>query len=255
MHSLLALALLLAPSAHAVPCAAHVEGDRVLLADPLAFAPRLADLAPDSAGPVQGIACLLADQPELVIQVEVHTDSQGSDAYNLRLSHDRAEALRAALLDRGVAPARVTAVGRGETMPVASNQTAEGRAQNRRIELWTDPEGRPPAPVIEPVMVEPPVPLPVEPGPPAPSMCEVLGGNLGSIPQLPGAASCEPSTTGWLCSFAEGPATLAPRVQACVGGQRDGDELYADWRAGTLAVQRDPDRPGRSVVTYIPHIR
>lgn len=64
-----------------------------------------------------------------------HTDATGSDSYNQSLSERRAQSARAFLLRQGIAPDRVEALGRGETEPVASNDTAEGRQLNRRVEI------------------------------------------------------------------------------------------------------------------------
>jgi len=69
------------------------------------------------------------------ISVEGHTDAQGNDASNLKLSQDRADAVRSYLVQQGVDADRISAVGKGETTPVASNDTAEGRANNRRVEI------------------------------------------------------------------------------------------------------------------------
>jgi len=69
------------------------------------------------------------------IEVAGHTDSKGSDAYNMKLSQQRAEAVRNFLISRGVAADRLTAKGYGEAQPVADNATEEGRFQNRRVEL------------------------------------------------------------------------------------------------------------------------
>jgi OmpA-OmpF porin, OOP family len=77
----------------------------------------------------------LLNQPQLKAQIAGHTDSVGSDAYNLKLSRQRAESVRSYLVSRGVSAAQLTAVGYGESRPVASNQTDEGRARNRRVEL------------------------------------------------------------------------------------------------------------------------
>ena len=63
-----------------------------------------------------------------------YTDSRGSESYNKKLSQRRATAVMKALVQRGVNPSQLTATGMGEANPVASNDTAEGRAQNRRIE-------------------------------------------------------------------------------------------------------------------------
>jgi outer membrane protein OmpA-like peptidoglycan-associated protein len=74
--------------------------------------------------------------PGATISVEGHTDSQGSDEYNQALSERRAEAVKKYLLDHGaVKPDKVTSKGFGESRPVATNDTADGRAQNRRVEI------------------------------------------------------------------------------------------------------------------------
>jgi outer membrane protein, adhesin transport system len=84
-------------------------------------------------------AATMKDNPKVNAVVEAHTDSTGTDQYNQWLSERRADAVFKLLVDKyGVNPAQLTAVGRGETMPVASNSTAEGRAQNRRVELIMD---------------------------------------------------------------------------------------------------------------------
>jgi len=64
-----------------------------------------------------------------------HTDARGSDSYNQRLSERRAEAVKAYMLNQGIPAERVRTEGRGETQPVASNDTDEGRAKNRRVEV------------------------------------------------------------------------------------------------------------------------
>lgn len=69
------------------------------------------------------------------IVVEGHTDSRGSAAYNQSLSQQRAESVRTYLVSRGVDPDTTRAIGKGESEPVADNQTAEGRANNRRVEI------------------------------------------------------------------------------------------------------------------------
>jgi outer membrane protein OmpA-like peptidoglycan-associated protein len=77
--------------------------------------------------------------PDQKIVIEGHADARGTDEYNLRLSEERANAVRTYLLQRGVAPDRVDAVGRGEAVPFAPNRTAEGRANNRRVEIVISP--------------------------------------------------------------------------------------------------------------------
>jgi outer membrane protein OmpA-like peptidoglycan-associated protein len=77
----------------------------------------------------------LQKNPTVSIEVRGHTDSQGSDTYNLTLSQQRAEAVREYLIINNISPARVTAKGFGETQPIAPNDTEAGRAQNRRTEF------------------------------------------------------------------------------------------------------------------------
>jgi outer membrane protein OmpA-like peptidoglycan-associated protein len=74
--------------------------------------------------------------PSMQVRVIGHTDSTGSDAINDPLSVERADAVKRYLEDRGVPANRITAAGRGSHQPVASNDTAEGRAQNRRVEIF-----------------------------------------------------------------------------------------------------------------------
>jgi outer membrane protein OmpA-like peptidoglycan-associated protein len=78
---------------------------------------------------------ILLSYPGLKIQVEGHTDNIGSDAYNQKLSEQRAEGVLGYLTSQGVLPANVTAIGLGKTQPVADNSTAKGRQQNRRVEM------------------------------------------------------------------------------------------------------------------------
>ncbi|HTM21064.1 MAG TPA: OmpA family protein [Kofleriaceae bacterium] len=113
---------------------ARLAADRIELLDVIAFRPGSADLLPDSL-PSLGEAAKLVRGKRLTIQVGVHTDSMGADTYNLRMSQKRADAVRAALIAAGAPATRVRAIGFGETRPIDSNATAEGRAHNRRTEL------------------------------------------------------------------------------------------------------------------------
>jgi outer membrane protein OmpA-like peptidoglycan-associated protein len=92
---------------------------------------------------LDGVAASLAGAPGLTILVLGHTDSVGSEAVNKRISLDRANSAKDYLVGRGVAVERITAEGRGESEPVADNQTSDGRALNRRVELLiAHPAGR-----------------------------------------------------------------------------------------------------------------
>ncbi len=78
--------------------------------------------------------------PESRVRVEGHTDSHGTDAANLKLSSERAQAVRQYLVaNMGMDISRIEAVGYGESRPVATNETAEGRARNRRIDVVITP--------------------------------------------------------------------------------------------------------------------
>lgn len=77
----------------------------------------------------------LGDNPGVTITVVGHTDARGSAEYNQELSVRRAEAVFRYLVNHGIKPERVTVAGRGESSPVASNDTSDGRARNRRVEL------------------------------------------------------------------------------------------------------------------------
>ena len=81
------------------------------------------------------VARTLLDSPDFVVEVQGHTDSQGGDFYNQNLSEARARSVRQYLMNKGVDGIRMIATGYGETRPVATNDTREGRAENRRVEL------------------------------------------------------------------------------------------------------------------------
>jgi len=85
------------------------------------------------------IANVLKQQPDRTITVEGHTDSAGPDSANMVLSQARAESVRAYLVSQGVSSAHVSAVGMGESKPIADNNTTEGRANNRRVEIVLSP--------------------------------------------------------------------------------------------------------------------
>jgi OOP family OmpA-OmpF porin len=99
------------------------------------FAFDKSDIDAASAVVLDAAAEQLQECPNVAVRVEGHTDWIGTDAYNQGLSERRAEAVRSHLVSRGVSASRLTAVGYGESQPIASNETDEGRALNRRVEL------------------------------------------------------------------------------------------------------------------------
>jgi OOP family OmpA-OmpF porin len=84
---------------------------------------------------LEAVVSFLQTQTDVTVDVFGHTDAQGKDAYNLKLSDGRARAVMDYLVSRGVADGRLSSRGFGETQPIATNETAEGRALNRRVEL------------------------------------------------------------------------------------------------------------------------
>lgn len=99
------------------------------------FSTNSAVLNPGGYSEIDRVAGVLTRYPETRISVEGHTDSQGADAYNQKLSEDRALAVKNALVNRGVDPARIQVVGYGETRPIATNDTEAGRQLNRRVDI------------------------------------------------------------------------------------------------------------------------
>jgi OOP family OmpA-OmpF porin len=97
------------------------------------FATNSAVLTEASKPILDDVAQGLRQHPQLVVEVQGHTDSTGSPAYNLQLSQRRAESVRDYLISQGVAPGQLTAKGYGQNQPIASNSTPAGRAQNRRV--------------------------------------------------------------------------------------------------------------------------
>jgi outer membrane protein OmpA-like peptidoglycan-associated protein len=100
------------------------------------FATGRAELQPESRPVLKEIAATLKDHADLKILIEGHTDNVGAPASNLTLSDARAAAVKAALVaDFAIAADRITTKGFGDTKPAVPNATAEGRAQNRRVEV------------------------------------------------------------------------------------------------------------------------
>ena len=112
------------------------RGMVITLSGSVLFASNKSELLPAAQTRLNDVANALSRQePTAQIVVEGHTDSQGTAGYNQDLSQRRAQAVRDYLVARGIASDRVTAQGFGFTRPIADNQSAEGRANNRRVEI------------------------------------------------------------------------------------------------------------------------
>jgi outer membrane protein OmpA-like peptidoglycan-associated protein len=122
----------------------QTERGIVLTIGDVLFAFGKADLSDRAMRSIDKLAAYLNKYPGRSILVEGHTDSVGSDAYNLALSERRAEAVTAALVGKGVVAERIVIRGYGKKYPVASNKSDEGRQQNRRVEVVILNEGVPP---------------------------------------------------------------------------------------------------------------
>ncbi|GAB2956869.1 hypothetical protein GCM10027048_23930 [Hymenobacter coalescens] len=92
-------------------------------------------LLPSSYPTLDAIVQILNEYPDYTLSIAGHTDSKGSDPYNLRLSHDRAASARVYMISKGIPDSRIEARGYGETKPIADNATDAGRALNRRVDF------------------------------------------------------------------------------------------------------------------------
>jgi outer membrane protein OmpA-like peptidoglycan-associated protein len=104
------------------------------------------DLKSGAARRLDQLAQFLSEHPDRRVQIDGFTDSVGSDAYNEELSQRRADAVKAALMTRGIDPARIGTEGYGKAYPVASNTESGGRQLNRRVEVVIGNNGTPIAP-------------------------------------------------------------------------------------------------------------
>lgn len=100
---------------------------------PIRFPPNSAALTADTRRSLDMIADIVAGEPDVHIVIEGHTDSSGDSQVNLALSRERAEAVRRHLILHGIAPERLHGQGYGDSAPIAENDTAAGRRDNRRI--------------------------------------------------------------------------------------------------------------------------
>ncbi|AZO91662.1 OmpA family protein [Pseudomonas sp. QLc11A] len=111
-----------------------VQSEVITLSD-LLFVFNQSDLTPTAKSQLDALMSQFLDADVVSIKVVGHTDGVGSDAYNQALSERRASSVAEYLISQGVAPNKVTSEGKGESQPIADNETDEGRAKNRRVEL------------------------------------------------------------------------------------------------------------------------
>ena len=117
------------------------QGDRIILNMPsnITFATDSTNVNSSFQPVLSSVADVLKEYEKTMIQVAGYTDSTGGQRYNMLLSQQRAQAVANALIGDGVQAVRIDTVGYGESNPIASNSTAEGRAKNRRVELTLIP--------------------------------------------------------------------------------------------------------------------
>ena len=120
------------------------EGDmlKLLFKSDMTFASNSYKLSPGLLPEIARVAQILNNYPNSTISVEGHTDSKGSDEYNMTLSEKRAHSVRDQLVNNGVNPARITTIGYGKTQPIDDNTTEIGRAKNRRVVVYIRPTGQ-----------------------------------------------------------------------------------------------------------------
>ncbi|MCA9563528.1 MAG: OmpA family protein [Myxococcales bacterium] len=112
-----------------------IHDDRIEITQQINFAYDSAEILADSYPVLNEVAGIILSNPAMRIRIEGHTDSAGRARYNLRLSDERAASVRTYLTERGIEAFRLESVGYGEERPIDTNDTAEGRANNRRVEF------------------------------------------------------------------------------------------------------------------------
>lgn len=117
------------------PARVTVTRKKIEITESILFETGRARLLPGSGPVIDDVFSVLVDVPSMRVRVEGHTDSQGSDTFNLELSQERARAVMMYLRAKGVAADRVESEGYGETVPLDTNRTPEGRQRNRRVEF------------------------------------------------------------------------------------------------------------------------
>lgn len=119
----------------AVPLYDKFLTDGKIVTTGIKFDVNKATIKPESMGVINNIVKILNDHPELKFSVEGHTDSDGDDAFNQKLSEERAQSVMNKLVELGIDGSRLTSKGWGESKPVSDNSTPEAKANNRRVEF------------------------------------------------------------------------------------------------------------------------
>ena len=113
----------------------RVMQDGKIIVNGIRFDVNKSTLKPESMGAINEIYTLMKDNPGLKFSVEGHTDSQGDDDFNMKLSEERAKTVRNKLIELGIAADRLTSKGWGESKPISNNASPEDMANNRRVEF------------------------------------------------------------------------------------------------------------------------
>jgi outer membrane protein OmpA-like peptidoglycan-associated protein len=117
------------------PALVRITTEQIEIKEKIQFEVAKSRILPVSYGLLNQVAQVMRDYPQIAIRIEGHTDSDGSDAYNQKLSQERAKAVLDYLVAQGLDQSRMGSVGLGETRPIDTNRTADGRAANRRVEF------------------------------------------------------------------------------------------------------------------------
>lgn len=117
------------------PSRVEVTGTAIVIHQKINFATGKDVILPDSFGVLDDVAQAMKDYPKIKVEIGGHTDNVGDDAKNQKLSKERADAVFEYLLSKGIVATRLITIGYGETRPVDTNRTDEGRANNRRVEF------------------------------------------------------------------------------------------------------------------------
>ena len=112
-----------------------VAPKKVFVLEGINFESGKATITTDSYVSLMKVVDIMEAFPETAFRIVGHTDNVGSPEKNQKLSADRAEAVKSFLVEKGIDGSRIVTAGAGDTQPIASNKTAEGRAKNRRIEF------------------------------------------------------------------------------------------------------------------------